>query len=227
MTQHILNQDALLLDCFTEAGREDLLRRARVRFLAAGEPLFYAGDIGDEMYIIQDGRIEISTQSLSGRRSVLNHMGPGEIVGEVALLDQGTRSADAVAATDVKLAVITRSMLTIFLRENADVAMALIAALCGKVRNASSMFEIQSQASARARLARCILQIAGKWGADEGDHVRITQDLTHADIGAFAGLARENVSRHFKAMAQDGLIRMDGQTIVLLDKSALENLAEI
>lgn len=216
-----------LLDCLTHEGRMDLLRCATERRLDAGAALFHEGDPGHEMYIIEEGRIEISTQAMNGRRSVLNHMGPGEVVGEVALLDKGTRSADAVAATPVKLAVISRATLTAFLADNPEMTTALIGELCAKVRNASSMFQVQSQASARARLARCLLQLAIKWGTPEGAGTRITQNLTHTDIGAFAGLARENVGRHFKAMARDGLIHVDGHTVTLLDQAALEDLAEL
>ncbi|MGH1460241.1 MAG: Crp/Fnr family transcriptional regulator [Paracoccaceae bacterium] len=219
-------QSALLAALDDEA-RAVLFARAQPRRFAASEAIFYQGDAGDFLFVIDAGRVEISTTAANGRRAVLNHMGAGEILGEIAVLDRGARSADARAATDVELRVLYRADLMAFLAEHPAAMGALLAELCARVRNASEMFALQSQISAQSRLARALLRIGAKWGAaDRRGHIKVAQSFSHGDLGALCGLARENVSRHMKGLAKAGLLRFDEGQLTLLDLEGLEEIAE-
>ncbi|WP_068115628.1 Crp/Fnr family transcriptional regulator [Tropicimonas marinistellae] len=217
-----------LLSTLSEDERARLAKRGQRRRFASGEVIFLRGDPGDVLYVIEAGRVEISVTSLSGRRSVLNHMGPGEVFGEIAMFDGQDRSTDARAAGDVTLLALHRAEVRGFLMDHPDATMALIADLCRKVRNASDMFEVQAEVDARKRLARCLLRIAEKWGASDGDGpMRIDLGLSQSDIGEFSGLARENVNRNLKALAADGVLRLDGKVIEIPDLETLAEVAEI
>lgn len=227
-TQTPKKGDSVLLSSLDDVERAALLSHGQRRNFRAGESIFLRGDEGASMLIITDGRVEISITAMNGRKSTLNHMGPGEVLGEVALFDQGTRSADATAATKVEALNLSRRDVSRFLQDHPDATLALIGELCAKVRNASDMFEVQSQVAADTRLARCILRIGEKWGDETEDgEVRISTAFSQTDIGELSGLARENVNRHMKAMIEDGLIRMDGRKMTITDVEGLSDLAEI
>ena len=213
------------------AGGDDALAHLfatarRVRY-APGETIFSIGDPGTGVILIDTGRVEISTMSVSGRKSVLAHMAPGELLGDIAALDGGGRSADAVAATGVEGRFLPRESLLDHIAAQPDLARAVILALCLKARNATEMFVTQSLPEAEVRLARALLRLFDGWGKDAGDGaVALTERFSQQDLGEFCGLARENVSRQIGAWAAAGLIETRGRQLVLLDRDRLADIAD-
>lgn len=204
-----------------------LFANAKRRSYAAGQTIFAEGEPGNMVMLIEKGRVEVSVTSMSGRKSVLAHMGPGEVLGEIAALDGGTRSADTVAASAVEGLALSRKNILAFVAERPNVAQAIITELCRKVRNASDMFTTQSVTEGGPRLARALLRLFDKWGTTDADGLlRLEEKFSQTEIGEFSGLARENVNRHIKSWMEEGLLRSDKRQLVLLDREALEGLAE-
>ena len=206
---------------------ESLFASGHRKTFPAGSTIFSEGDPGTTVILIDSGRAEISMTSFAGRKSVLAHMGPGEVLGEIAALDGGPRTADAVAASDVTGRVVTRETLMRFVADRPEVARAIIAALCGKVRNATDMYSVQSMTEGSQRLARALLRLFDKWGEEDGDAERLAERFSQGDIGEFSGLARENVNRQIKAWVEAGILRIDGRQLVLTDRDALVELAAL
>lgn len=223
-TSHdIFAQNSLLFASLNEADRESLLSRARRVTYQPDATIFARMEPGDALLLIETGRVEISVTSMSGRKSVLNHMGPGEALGEIALLDGGPRSADVTAATQTTVLSLHRREVLDFLRDRPEAMMGLIAELCGKVRNASDMFATQAQTEAPARLARCLLRLVEKWGDDD---LRL-REFSQTDLGEFSGISRENVNRRLKQWEAEGIVALTPDGIVLHDLPTLEEIAQI
>ncbi|CAN0589770.1 unnamed protein product, partial [Ectocarpus sp. 12 AP-2014] len=204
-----------------------LFAGARAVSFAARQHIFSAGDPGASVILIESGRVEISNTSLMGRKSVIAYMGAGEVLGEIAALDGGARSADAVAANAVTGLALSRENVLGYISERPELAQAVIVELCRKVRNASEMFTTQSIIDGEPRLARGLLQLFDKWGAEHADGTIVLEErFSQQDIGEFSGLARENVNRQIKAWTQSGVLRSVDRQLVLVDREALEILAE-
>ncbi len=228
MNQQVSHPNSLIFDALPPAQRELLLARGHARQFDAGETIFCRYDEGSWLMLIQEGIVEISIVMMNGRKSVLNHMESGEILGEIALLDQAGRSADAIALTPVQGLVIHRQHVLEVLDSNKDALYLIIQTLCSRVRNASEMFENQSHHSAASRLARCLLRLAKKWGEQlESGQLHIRYGFTQADLGEIAGLARENVNRHLQNWMRDDLILFNKGDITILDLDALSEIAEL
>jgi CRP/FNR family transcriptional regulator, cyclic AMP receptor protein len=228
MTQPAFPPNSLIFEALPSKECKLLLSRGHQRLFKAGETIFNRYDEGAWLMLIQEGMIEISIVLMNGRKSVLNHMEAGEILGEIALFDQAGRSADAIAVTPVRGIVIHRQHVLEVLNRNPDALHSIIQTLCSRVRNASEMFETQSHPSANSRLARCLLRMAQKWGEElEPGHTHIRHTFTQSDLGEIAGLARENVNRHLQAWVQDELIRFQQGDITILDIDALREIAEL
>lgn len=222
------DSDSLVLSALSARDQRALLVKGHPRSYQKGEVIFSRGDRGDWILLIEEGLVEISVVSLNGRKSVLNHMETGEILGEIALFDQEGRSADAIALSAIKGTVINRHSVFEILKGNDDAYFSIIETLCGRVRNASEMFETQSLTSANARLARCLMRVAKKWGNTKPDgSIHIKQHFSQADLGELAGIARENVNRHLQAWNQERLISFDKGDITLLDPDKLSEIAEL
>ncbi len=202
-----------------------LFSTARRRNFRAGQTIFAAGEPGEMVMLIEEGRVEVSVTSLSGRKSVLAHMGPGEVLGEIAALDGGERSADTVAASDVAGLVLSRTNILAFVTERPNIAEAIIRELCRKVRNASDMFTTQSVAEGGPRLAQALLRLFDKWGEDSPAGLRLAERFSQTELGEFSGLARENVNRHLKAWTTQNILTNDGRHLVLRDRDALADIA--
>lgn len=104
-------------------------RQALVRVLDAGEPVFFEHQTGDEMYAVLSGRIDVLTYG-----KVLEQVGPGGIVGEMALIDDGPRSAAALAAEPSELAVISRNLFQTLVREEPAFALHVMQVLAQRLR---------------------------------------------------------------------------------------------
>ncbi len=222
------DSDSVVLAALTLEDQHALLEKGHSRNYRKGEIIFSRGEEGGWILLIEDGVVEISVVSLNGRKSVLNHLERGEMLGEIALFDREGRSADAVAFSVVKGTVINRHSVFEILKGNDGAYFSIIETLCSRVRNASEMFETQSLTSASTRLARCLMRIARKWGQNRVDgSVRIKQNFSQSDLGELAGIARENVNRHIQSWSQQHLMTFESGEIILLDPSRISEIGEL
>ncbi|SFK37952.1 cyclic nucleotide-binding domain-containing protein [Falsiroseomonas stagni] len=125
---------------------------AEARRVPEGGALFRRGDAGDGLWVLTAGEVRIRVESAEGAEVVLNHLGPGDAVGEVALLDGGARSADAVAASDVEAVFLPREAAMGVLAARPDALLRLLGVLCGKLRAATA--QVESTADGALRQAR-------------------------------------------------------------------------
>lgn len=221
-------EDGLLFPTLAEDQRSDLLKLSRPKSYQRGTTIFASGEPGSLILLIETGRVEISITSASGRRSILNQMGPGEVLGDLATLDGGPRSADAIAASDVTGRILTRQHVLAFLAAHPDLAFSLIEELCAKLRNLSELYTAQALTEGSQRLARALLKLFDKWGEDLPDgSARLTQVFSQSDIGDFSGLARENVNRYLRGWIRDGIMGSDGRLLLLHDRTALKTIADL
>jgi CRP-like cAMP-binding protein len=219
---------SLIFGAMSDKDRVHLLKQGQTIRYKKGQTLFSRGEEGTWILLIQEGVVEVSVVSLGGRKSVLNLMEKNEVLGEIALLDRRERSADAVAKTDVLGIALNRQTVTNYLKKNIDACFGVIEMLCSRVRNASDMFETLALTSAGARLARCVLRFAEKWGVPDAEGaIRIEHSISQSDLGEFSGIARENVNRYVKSWSNEGLLSFNKGEITLHDTQRLKEIAEL
>src|SRR5262249_11349622 len=110
--------------------RDALVGRARMRQFAAGEPIFLMGSPRTSMMAVLSGSVRISIPSHAGRELVLAMLQPGEVFGEIAVLDGKERTADAHAMTACILAVLDRRDVLEFLERHPNVWPRVVEVLC-------------------------------------------------------------------------------------------------
>ena len=209
-------------------------REARATLMARGRRVVYRDremiveqdQPGDTMLIIETGRVEVFLLTPSGAHLVLRNLGPGQILGEIALLDRGPRSASARAAGPVTGVLLHFDDVHGYLMANPEVMFAVIADLTAKLREANSVSEARTSENASVRLARCLGRLARNWGrTDDSRAVQITQAFSQRQLGDLAGLTRETVNRRLKTWESNGWLVRDGAMLTLLDPVALERIA--
>ncbi len=220
---------AVFFSSLSHSTRKVLLATGARRHYSKGTTVYARGESGNSVFFIETGRVEISVTAADGRVSILNYMETGDVIGEIAMLDSGLRSADAIAASEVTGVIVNREAILRVLRKDDEAMFAMISELCAKVRNASDMFETQRRLSGQARLASSLLRLADRWGSEhENGAVRLGSSFTQRELGDFAGLSRENVNRFLSAWLADGTLQQnpDSKHLTIVDKPALAALLE-
>ena len=154
-------------DVFGDLGADDLqelLAGATERSLVAGEELFDRGDAGDELFLIDAGRVAVTVPGADGASRTVATLGPGEVLGEVALLDEGARTAGAVAETDARLLALGRDRILRLLEARPAVVERLIALLGERLNEGEGVARADGPPDVAARLARAVQRLAEREG---------------------------------------------------------------
>lgn len=130
------------IDLFNILDKEDQVALADVvdyEQLEAGQTLFQTGDPGDSLFVVHSGEIELYIKDTAGQKIVLTTARPGEMFGELALLDSGPRSATALALMDSGLLILDRDDLLLLFQKRPDAALHMLAAMSGMTRKADQL----------------------------------------------------------------------------------------
>jgi CRP-like cAMP-binding protein len=204
----------------------DKIGKLRVRRrLEPGEVLFRKGDAGDALYGVMAGRLRIHANATDGRDALLNIMGPGDVFGEIALIDGLPRTADATAIDKVELVMLRRAEFLDLLRRENELTLHLLELTCRRLRWLSDMVEDATFLSAPARLAKRLLHLAEQNGEKSDGGVRINLRLSQRAIGELAGVSRETTNKHLRNWSRLGWISLKRETVVLRALQPLQDLA--
>ena len=209
---------------FTPAELDELLAYARVERFRAHATVLLKGSPGTGMMAVLKGEIRISAPGADGREVVFNTLGPGDIFGEVALLDGGERSADATAAVDTEVLVIERRDFLPFLERHPPVATKLLVALCAKLRRTTEQVEDLALLDLPARLAKKLLSLAGGQGRSTTQGLRIDTKLSQGELAKQLATSRETVNKQLARWQREGVLRLDEGAITVLDSEALQRI---
>jgi CRP-like cAMP-binding protein len=221
--RNILSQH-FLLKHLPPADVDRLAQLAQTRRFQANESVFLKGDPGNSMMAVLSGRVRICAYSAGGREVVLNVISPGEVFGEIAMIDGGERTADAFAMEATELLVLNRRDFMPFLERNPQVCVKLLEVMCRRLRWTSEQLEDVNFLDLRSRLAKRILYLADHHGepAPPGGHVgvRISQHM----LASMIGTSREAVNKQLRFWEEEGVIDVRRGSITLLKRDRLQRI---
>ena len=204
-----------------------LFKQSRGVSLSAGQMLFLAGDPGDGCYRIDEGLLKVSFVSPSGAERILAILGPGAIVGELAIIDGAPRSASVAALRESKLTFVSRADFDSFVTANPEVHRHISLLLARRLRETDGTVAAQSFLSLKGRTARALLLLAEAFGKDVGQgRILVRQKVSQSDIAAMAGIARENVSRILQEWMRGALVSRLAGYYCLENRAAIEREAD-
>lgn len=208
---------------------EDLDRLAQLsttKKLQSGEAVFMKGDPGNSMMAVLSGRVRICAYSAAGREVVLNVINPGEVFGEIAMIDGGERTADAFAMEPTELLVLSRRDFLPFLERNPSVCVKLLEVMCRRLRWTSEQLEDVNFLDLRSRLAKRLLYLADNHGelaqGAKAAGVRISQHM----LASMIGTSREAVNKQLRLWEEEGVIDVRRGSITVLSRDRLARVVE-
>lgn len=217
--------NASILRQFTPSELEAFLDYAVTRSLTKGETLLEQGDAGDSMMLVLSGTLKACLHSADGREIVLDYLGAGSVIGELAVFDEKPRAATVIAVEDSSVIVLQRRFVVAFLEKTPGAALRIVRVLCDKLRRTNTRIEDSAESATTVRLARTLLRLIAEHGVTRTDAVTIGFRISQEELGSYVGLARENVNRHLRRWEQGGLVRIARGEVTVLDIDALEALA--
>lgn len=215
-----------LFQAMEAAELDAILDIATERRFRRGQTVFQKGDTGSSMMAVLSGRVRISAVNADGKEITLNVISPGQVFGEIALLDGQPRSADATAIEDTLLMVVERRHFMPFLTANQNLLSRLLAVLCERLRSTSMALEQIALFDLEARLARLILKLAADYGRPTGDGMRIELKLSQRDLSNLVAASRESVNKQLGEWREGGVLTFENGYIVLHRQEDLQALAE-
>ena len=213
------------LGALPEQALAQLLKRGRMVRFDAGETIYRRGDPGDSLMILVSGRIKISNTTVNAREIVLNFLKPGDVAGEIAALDGQPRTADASAIEATEAFQLQCRDLRSVLSAHPEAMFSIVEKLCAKLRATSAMAE-EGLLSMPGRCAAGLVRLASQHGREGKDGILIDLPVPQRDLGNYLGMSRENTSRQLGALRDSGLIRIEGNRILILDLEGLQDVAE-
>lgn len=213
---------------FSTLAPEELAQVAEVavpRRFEAGEVVFKEGDEGTTCYILRSGKARAVREHPDGRSITLAHFVPGDIFGEMAILDGERRSATVEVTEGTETIAILAADMHRLLRAHPDISLKLIAALGQRLRETNERLARQSFQTVQSRVAAVLAQLVaaarteGGEGDDGGGDVLIT--ITQAELAQLAGSSRESASRFLAVLERAGIITQGRGRLTVHDAQAL------
>lgn len=199
---------------------ERLIPHALTRKVKKGTLLFRKGDMGTNLYAVCDGAVRVSAPSDQGKDAVFNLIVPGEIFGEIAFLDGGPRTADAVMIESGELMVIERRDFLPLLHDYPELASRLLEILCGRLRHTSEQVEDIVFLGLKARLAKTLLYLGEHSSAEHPQEIKVTQ----REISQLVGVSRESANKQLRSWHRQKWVRLGRGGLSILSSSALKKI---
>jgi CRP-like cAMP-binding protein len=213
-----------LFDGLSQAEMQELERLTRMQAVKKRQPLYLTGEPSTNVYLLKQGRIKLTKTSPSGKEVTFEILGPGDILGELEVLDESPRLTSAEALDDALLCVMPREAFTQFLARHPAVTVTLTKLIGLRLRKLQSRVEDLVFRDVPARLAHFLLELSKTYGVSDGTSIRLRVKLTHQELANLIGCSRETVSTTLGQFREQGLIRTEDRAIVILKPDHLTQL---
>ena len=218
-----LTAQSLFADC-EQAELSDIIARGNVRSYKPGQELMAQGEQGRTLFIVIRGLARVSMLAANGREIILDYAEAGHVLGEIAFLDGGERTASVIAIDPVEALVLTKTAFAEIIDKHKGLSLRLLKAMARRLRQNNAVIEADRAYTSGPRLARFLLRLMMGDSSETGNQLKIA--LSQGELGNFAGMSREQINRQLSAWVDNGIVALKGGRVTILDREALANVAE-
>jgi CRP/FNR family transcriptional regulator len=192
------------------------------RKYSAGETIFAEGEPCAGFFVVESGNVRIFKSSSSGREQVLSIDGPGSSIAEIPVFDGGTYPASGAAVDAVTLLFVSKQNFHALCMAHPQVPLKVLRVVGARLRRLVGIIEQLSFTTVRHRLANFLLRLAQKSGKRTSEGLLVSLPITNQELAAQIGTVRELVSRNLSRLQAEGMVKIDGREILIIDLKALE-----
>ncbi len=224
-TAETLRRAPLFAD-LTDTEIKFLAERAVPRHYAPGEVVFSEGDPCPGLFVIESGTVRLFKTSAGGREQVLTIEKPGNSIAELPVFDGGKYPASAAAVEEAQLLFVSKQDFHSLCLVHPKVALKVLRVVGTRLRRLVYIIEELSFTTVRSRLISLLLRQVREQAHGSAANVQITLAASNQELAAQIGTVRELVSRNMSRLQAEGLIRLDGRTVIIPKVSALQDQLE-
>jgi len=199
-----------------------LVQRVVSRHISPGEIVFGEGDPCSGLYVVASGHVRIYKSSAAGREQVLSIDGPGTSIAEVPVLDGGNYPASAAAIDSVTLLFVSKQDFQALCLAHPQVTLKVLRVVGARLRRLVGIIEELSFTTVRHRLASFLLRLAQKEGHRTAEGVEVKLPANNQELASQIGTVRELVSRNLSRFQAEGMLKIDGRSVMIRDLKSLE-----
>ena len=215
------DQPASFLDLLEADDRRELEARAGHRRFKSGSTLMHEGAPGAEVVLVLTGRVKVTVTTADGREIVLQFCGPGELIGDLAVIDEESRSGTAEAMEPVEALAVAASDFRALIDRSPGFASAVLRNLVRRFRDADRRRVEFAAAQTLGRVGARLVELADRHGEPVEDGIAITLPISQEELAGWTGSSREAVAKALQTLRELGCIRTERRRITVLDKDGL------
>lgn len=213
-----------LFSGLSQAELQEVERITRMQEVKKRQPIYLPGDPSHIVYLLKRGRVKISSTDSSGKEVTFEILEPGEIFGELEALEDSPRATQAEALDDTLICAIRREDFDRYLSHHPNLTVQLTKLIGLRLRKIQNRVEDLVFRDVPARLAHLLLELSKTEGLPDGSGIQIRAKLTHQEMANLIGCSRETVSATLGRFRDEGLLRVDGRSITILNSHRLSQL---
>lgn len=213
--------ESRVLGQLPELAIDKLAEAAVVRSYPKGQIIFHQGDAGEALYVIAEGVVKLHLVSPAGSEMVVATLHPTDAFGELAIIDDGPRSATASALEPARLIAIRRATFLTLLREHPFLMESLLKVVGELVRSTLERAGDLVFLDLPGRIAKRLLSIADERGETTQEGVAVDLELTQGDFAAMVGGSRPKVNQILRSFEERGWLRIEGRRVIIVDSHRL------
>lgn len=202
-----------------------LVAGIEMREVRRRQVLYLPGDPGQAVFFVHGGRVKISKVTPDGKELTLAYRGPGEIFGELVLIDGGPREEMAEATENALISELDRVEFEKIVQREGVIGYRLTKVVAQRRRDVENKIEQLVFKDVNAKLAELLLRLASEYGIEDSRGTLVALKITHQEMANLIGSTRETVSLTLSQFKRKGLIQTDGRKVILADREGLRALS--
>ena len=208
------------LDDFESAGIRVVERRFRAK-----DVIFTPGDPDDQLYFLLEGTVRLYKIYGDYKEATTALLRDGGVFGKLSLVEGRWQDVFAEAVTDVRVAGVQKATLTEVIKRRPEFAMKLFSSFSERLRQSDEVIESLLHREVSARLATLLLNLAERFGEEDGSGTLLSVRLTHQELANMIASTREAVSKVMSEFQREGSIEVQNRRIILINKEAIAERA--
>lgn len=212
-----LLRNHFLLTQLAENDLHQISKAASIEHYGRNQSIFFQGDRKTDLMIVVSGRVKLSATSADGRELLASILEPGDMLGEISVIDGRPRSYDATALAPTELLIVHRQDLIPFLAKRPEICVSWLAILCERLRHSEKLVQETVFLKVEARLARQLIGLAKAYGRKQGKGIFLDVKLTQRDLANLVGMTRESINKQLCRWRRQGVVAFRGKQYTILD----------
>lgn len=206
---------------------EQLEQRARIRKFPKGSSVYLPSDVGDGTFLLAEGRIRICSTTPEGKQTILAFVEPGEVFGELSLIENGEREERAEATVNSTVILLPNDQLRSLMEQSASLSLGVTKLIGLRRKRVERRLRSLLFRNNRDRLSHLLLELAEQYGNPTADGIELSIKLSHQDLASIIGATRETVTTLLGEMQSEGLLKIRRQRLLILDLRKLASSSNI